>query len=215
MDYFNLGLKSNITRKKIEYFTKALELNPTLAAAYEKRGLLYFFQEKYDKVIQDYETYLNLAPAKAEAYRMLGIGYLKSGIYQLAIYNFTRAIELEPELTSAYANRAEAYRLNGKDEEAIRDSTKAILRGADPRAEADAYKTRARIYRKLGHIELAVADSRAAMSIDPRIPRFWGRKYFYGYASPEELSKAGLVALIFIAFVLIFKLGLKPPEKDD
>jgi hypothetical protein len=27
MDYFNLGLESSLTNKKIEYFTKALELN--------------------------------------------------------------------------------------------------------------------------------------------------------------------------------------------
>ena len=49
MDYFNLAQKGSVTRKKIELFTKALELNPKLAAAYEQRGLLYYFQEKYDK----------------------------------------------------------------------------------------------------------------------------------------------------------------------
>jgi hypothetical protein len=35
MDYFNQGRKGSITRKKIEFFTKALELNPKLAAVYE------------------------------------------------------------------------------------------------------------------------------------------------------------------------------------
>ena len=76
MDYFDRAQKSSVTRKKIELFTKALKLNPKLAAAYEQRGLLYYFQGKYDKVIQDYHTYLDLAPEKAEAYRMLGLGYL-------------------------------------------------------------------------------------------------------------------------------------------
>jgi len=41
MAYFNLGLKSTMTKKKINYFSKALELNPLLAEAYEKRGILY------------------------------------------------------------------------------------------------------------------------------------------------------------------------------
>lgn len=215
MDYFNLGVKSSVTRKKIQYFTKALELDPALAAAYEKRGLLHYFQGNYDKVIADYHSYLDLAPAKAEAYRMLGMGYLKSHKYEPAIYHFTQAINIDPDLTSGYAYRAEAYRLSGKEEEAIRDATKAAKLRGDLRAQADAYKTRAKIYRKLGRVELAVADSRAAMRIDPRIPRFWGRKYFYRYASPEELSKAGLIALIGIALVLIFKITLKPPKKDD
>ena len=56
MEYFNLGLESSMTYKKIEYFTKALELNPMLSDAYAKRGMLYYFQEKYDKMIQDFEN---------------------------------------------------------------------------------------------------------------------------------------------------------------
>jgi tetratricopeptide (TPR) repeat protein len=126
IEYFNLGLEGSLTNKKIEYFTKALELNPRLAAAYDKRGLLYYFQEKYDKVIQDYLTYLNLAPAKAETYRILGLGYLKNGEYEPAIAQFSRAIELEPQHPAGYAYRAEANRLRGRDKEAIRDSTAAI-----------------------------------------------------------------------------------------
>ncbi|KPK14905.1 MAG: hypothetical protein AMK69_28115, partial [Nitrospira bacterium SG8_3] len=51
MDYYNQGLKGSMTRKKIAFFTKALQLDPKLAAAYEQRGLLYYFQGKYDKVI--------------------------------------------------------------------------------------------------------------------------------------------------------------------
>ena len=213
MEYLNLGVKNSVTHKKIEYFTKALELNPALAAAYEKRGLLHYYQGNYDKVISDYHTYLDLAPAKAEAYRMLGMGYMKSGKYDSAIYHFTQAIKMDPKLTSAYAYRAEAHRLSGNDEKSIEDATEATKLRGDPRAKADAYKTRAKIYRRIGSVELAVADSRAAMRIDPRIPRFWGRRYFYRYASPEELSKAGLIALIAIALILVFKLTIKPPKK--
>ena len=213
MEHFDLGVKSSVTRKKIQYFTKALELNPGLAAAYEKRGLLQYYQGNYDQVISDHHVYLDLVPDKAEAYQMLGLGYLKSDMYEPAIHHFTQAIKIDPKHTSAYAYRAEAYRLSGNDEKSISDATKATKLRGDPRAQADAYKTRAKIYRRLGSVELAVADSRAAMSIDPRIPRFWGRKYFFRYASPEELSKAGLIALIAIALILVFKLTLKPPKK--
>jgi tetratricopeptide (TPR) repeat protein len=211
--YFNLGMKSSSTRKKIEYYTKALKFNPGLVDAYEKRGLLHYFQGDFDKVIQDYQTYLDLAPDKAEAYLMIGIGYLKSEKYQPAIYHFTRAIEMEPGFTRAYANRAEAHRLSGLDEDAIQDSTKAIQLRTDFRSKADAYRTRARIYRKLGHMRLAVEDTRAAVRIDPRIPRFW--KYYLNYASPEELRSVAPFFIIAIALVLIFGLRLKPPKKDD
>ena len=213
MDYFNLAQKGSVTRKKIELFTKALELNPKLAAAYEQRGLLYYFQEKYDKVIQDYQTYLDLAPEKAQAYRMLGLGYLKTGEYEPAIANFSRAIELEPQHPAGYAYRAEANRLRGKDEEAIRDATAAVKLRGDMRAKSEAYKTRARAYRKLGLMDLAYADTRSAWESDPRWS-YWVR-YWYKYASLEELRGAGLVGIIVLAFVLVFGLKLKPPNKDD
>jgi len=213
MDYFDQARKGSVTRKKIELFTKALELNPKLAAAYEQRGLLYYFQEKYDKVIQDYHTYLDLAPEKAEAYRMLGLGYLKNGDYQLAIPHFTRAIEMEPQHPAGYAYRAEANLLRGNDEEAIRDSTAAVELRGDMRARSEAYKTRARTYRKMGLMDLAYADTRSAWESDPRWS-FWVR-YWYKYASIEELSGAGLIGIIVLAFVLVFGLKLKRPWKDD
>jgi len=213
MDYYNLGLKGSMTRKKIELFTKALALNPKLAAAYEQRGLLYYFQGKYDKVIQDYQTYLDLAPEKAGAYRMLGLGYLKNGDYAPAIAHFSRAIELEPQHPAGYAYRAEANLLSGKDEEAIRDSTAAVELRGDTRARSEAYKTRARVYRKMGFMDLAYADTRSAWESDPRWS-FWSR-YWYKYASLEELRGAGLIGIIALAFVLIFGLKLKPPNKDD
>ena len=64
-EYFNLGLESSMVYKKIDYFSKALELNPRFAPAYEKRGLHYYFQEKYDKVIEDFTHF------KGKAFRKI------------------------------------------------------------------------------------------------------------------------------------------------
>jgi DNA-binding SARP family transcriptional activator len=200
MDYFNLGLKSTATNRKIEYFTKALELKPDLAAAYEKRGLLYFFKEEYDKVIRDFGVYINLAPAKAEAYRMLAMGYLKSEAYHLAIRNFTRAIEMDPGLASAYAYRAESYRSVGDYEGAISDASKALDLGGDSRTRAIAFITRAKVYRGLGDIDQAFIDSKAALKADPSI---WG----ISYSNPQVSRRAAPVVLIGLSFVVF--LGLK------
>ncbi len=212
-DYFNLGLKSTLTRTKIKYFSKALELAPNLTEVYEKRGMLYFFQGKFDDVIQDFQTYIKLSPPKAEAYRMLGMGYLKSGDYPSAIYNFTRAIQIDSKQASAYSNRAEAHFLSGDYDLTIMDSTKAIKLGGDPRNIADAYRTRAKAFRKTGRNELSAADIRSSWQTDPRYAYYF--KALYGYASPESMRKAGLIGVIGIAFLLIFKFKLKPPEKDD
>jgi len=211
MHYYNLGVKSSMTRKKIDYFTKALALNPNLAAAYEKRGQLYYFQGKYDRVIQDYNKYLDLEPAKEEAYWMIGMGYLESEDYEPAINNFSRAIDMEPDNLRSYAYRAEAYRLRGNDEKAFLDANRAIELRGDLRAKSDAYRTRAKLYWKIGRNELAAADVRSSYQVDPRVPRWW--RYFLNYASPEELRSIAPFFFIALVFVLIFGLKLKPPKK--
>lgn len=213
MDYFVRGLKSTSTRTKIKYFSKALELAPNLTEAYEKRGMLYFFQGKYDNVIQDFQTYIELSPPKAEAYRMLGMGYLKSGDFPSAIYNFTRAIEIDSKQANAYSNRAEAHFLSGNYDQTILDSTKAIGLDGDPRDIADAYRTRAKAFRKTDRNELSAADIRSSWQIDPRYAYYY--RALYGYANPQSMRKAGLIGVIGIAFLLLFKFKLKPPEKDD
>ncbi len=148
--------------------------------AYEKRGLLFFFQEKFAKAIQDYQTYVTLAPKKAEAFRMLGMGYLKSGDYQSAIDNFTRAIEIEFDLSNSYANRAEAYRLIGDYQQAILDSDRAIENWSDTIALADAYITRSKINWEMGRNQEAYADHRKSVNLDPMIPRSWGKLFSLG-----------------------------------
>jgi tetratricopeptide (TPR) repeat protein len=211
-EYFKLALKSSTANKRIEYFGKALELDPTLASAYEKRGMLYYYQEKYEHVIEDFEKYTRLVPNDAEGYRMLGMGYLYHGSFNSAIATFTHALNVDPNLMSALGYRAEAYRRMGEDAEALRDSTQVIRLGREARVVADAYITRAKIFAKIGQQEQAAADIRASLQIDPRT---WFYRYVSGYASLEEMRTAGLIVILVLAFVLIFKLRMRAPNKKD
>lgn len=209
--YFNLGMKTSFAYKKILYFTKALELNPQFAPAYEERGINYYFQEKWDKVIHDFTQYIHLVPNKANAYRMLGMGYLKIGNDQKAIVNFDKALELKPETAAVISYRAEAFRLNGQLDKAIQDATKAIALERDERILADVYRTRGEAYQTLGKTNLANADFNKATEIDPRYVFY---RYVSSYASLEDMRKAGLIGMIGLAFVYIFGLKLRPPDKD-
>jgi tetratricopeptide (TPR) repeat protein len=215
MEYYNLGIENRITYKKVEYFTKALELNPKLSDAYEKRGMLYYFLEKYDKMILDFENYIALVPSKAEAYCMLGLGYLKTGLYKAAISCLTRAIEMDSNLASAYTNRAEAYLLSGRYEEAIQDSTRAIKIWGDPITMSNAYRTRAKVFWKTGRSEDAYVENRKALKLDPKNWKIGSGKSWGGYVALKDISTMGLVYLVGIAFILIFRIRLRPPEKDE
>ena len=211
-DYFNLGMESSLAYKRIDYFTKALELNPRLAEAYEKRAIHFYFQGKYDRVIDDFTEYIRLVPDKADAFRMLGLGYLKTGNYQKAILNFDKAIHFSPEMSSAYAYRAEAFRMNGQINDAIQDAGMAINTGSDMRVLADVYRTRAKAYQKLGEETRADADFKRAADIDPR---YFFYRYVSGYADLEDIRRAGLLGMIGLAFVFIFGFKLKAPKKDE
>ncbi len=224
MHFLDMGLESSMMNGKVYYFSKALELNPKLSVAYEKRGMIYYFQENYEKTIEDFRKVVELNPTKSEAYRMLGLAWLKKGNHDEAITHLTQAIELNPRLTSAYSNRAESYLQKGMAEAAVRDASKAItLRGADP-IIGRAYTVRSKAYRQLGKDELAEEDFNKAYILDPE-------NYVYRYytitnhlasfvsdsgdINARSVRRVGLVAIIAVLFALIFRLIIPSPEKRD
>ena len=224
IDFYRLGLESSGFNKKIHYFTKALELNPRFAMAYEKRGRLYYFQEKYSEMLHDFERFIELKPSDPVGYRLLGLAQMKLGNLDGAIEKLSQAIQLDPRLASAYANRAEAYLLQGSPELAIEDSTRAIkLRGAQATI-GRAYSVRSKAYRQLGQEDLADADFNKAYELDPE-------NYFYryftitnhlasfvsdsNYIASKDVSRVGLIGIIVLIFALIFKLALPSPPKGD
>ena len=220
--FFNLGLESSRVNKKIHYFTKALELNPRLAIAYDKRGRLYYFRENYDKMMHDFYKFIDLRPSDPEGYRMLGLAHLKTGNLGVAIAKFSQAVELEPKLASAYGYRAEVYRLKGFPEKAVLDATKAIEIGGAQSTIGRAYTVRSKAYRQLGQEALAAADFDKAYDLDPEN---YGYKYFNitnhlasftndsSYISSGDMSWLGLIGVIAVLAALIFKLVLPTPRK--
>jgi tetratricopeptide (TPR) repeat protein len=241
MDFYNRGLESSLANKRVEYFSRAIELNPNLATAYEKRALHYYYQRKYDKAINDYSKFIEFEPLEATAYMMRGLanlkkergGWIKAEIDSLrsyfskqglprsgellekAIEDLSRAIELDTQLASAYSYRAEAYRFMGMTKEALHDSAVAIGLGGDSLSIASAHSTRAKIYGQRGQHELAEAEFHQAMELNPRFSvfGFFLLRYFDDIPSLEEVHWFGLVGIIAVAFVLIFKVTLRRPEK--
>ena len=212
MYFYNRGLESTTANKRVEYFTKAIQLNPNLAEAYEKRALHYYYQWKYDKAIRDYSRVIELVPESGEAFRMRGVSHLKKQELESAISDFDRAIDLAPKQASAYGYRAEAFRLRGMVEEALRDSTKAIRLRGDARTIANAYKTRAKAYQQLGNVELSDADFEKSFELDPRYALV---RYLASGSSLESVRWIGLFGIIALVFIGVFHLSLNAPEKKD
>jgi len=224
MYFLNQGLDNSMANKKIHYFSKALELNPRLAVAYEKRGVLYYFQGKYSEMSEDFLRLAELDPSNSEAHLMLGLAYIKRDEYDRAVESLARAIELNPRLASAYGHRAEAYRLKGMVVEAIQDSTRAIELGDTEQATGRAYTTRAKAYLQLGKTTLADKDIRRSLKLDPSFlfyihPTMTNYLADYVTDFDHEGSKhirwLGLLGLLALSCVLIFRFTLPAPHKTD
>ena len=126
---FNQGVEnSNLNQydKAIADYTKAIDLDPKLAMAYNNRGNAYFGLQQYDKAITDCTKAIDLDPKLAMAYYNRGNAY--SGLQQFdkAITDCTKAIDLDPKLAMAYNNRGNAYSGLQQFDKAITDCTKAI-----------------------------------------------------------------------------------------
>lgn len=210
MYFYQRGVETNLANRKISYFTKAIELNSNLVEAYEKRSLLYYFQERYDKAIYDYSKVIELKPNDAVSYRMRGAAYLKKEELKPAIEDLTRAIELDPKMAQAYGDRAEAYRRAGMAADAVGDATKAIELRGDDRTTARAYATRAKAHKALGHEEQSDADLDMSFQLDPRYVLI---RYLAGSTNLEGVRRMGLMGIIAICFVGIFQLSLRAPRK--
>ena len=78
----------------IQEFTKAIELDPEYALAYNNRGVAYDEKGEYDKAIADCNKAIELNPELDEPYFGRGLGYMELGQKEKAISDFEKSIEL-------------------------------------------------------------------------------------------------------------------------
>jgi len=245
--FYNLGLNSSMAYKKTEYFTRAIQLDPNVAAAYEQRAMNYYFQRQFGKAIQDYNRFIALEPQHAHAYLMRGSAYLnkeKGGgiktefshlvshlkygrrkepgkLLDRAIDDLSRAIELGEQGASAFSYRAEAYRIKGMIKEALADATLAAQMEGNQRSVARAYSTRAKIYLDMGEMGLYEANYRKSVELDPffsQFPPLHVPLFAYDTAdipAPKTISRLGLISMVVLALVIVFKLTIPLPNKKD
>ena len=165
IEWFETGYQSLVAKRKKEALsalTRAIELNPKFAEAYNNRGLAYEELGDIKRAIQDYSKVIDLNPESAIAYHNLGITYGKLGNSQQAITGYDKAVGLDPQYANVYGNRGNAYRKLGNSKQAISDYSKVIE--LNPQ-QALAYFLRGGIYASLGDRNQANADFKTAAGL--------------------------------------------------
>src|SRR4030042_3305654 len=148
----------------IREYSKAIELDPDNAVAWNNRGLAYLYKEQYDLAIADYVKAIELDPWSVMAYAGRGNAYFGQGYYDLAIAYYNKTIELDPEYAAAWNNRGLAYVKKGQYDLAIADYSKAIE--LDP-GYAAAWNNKGVALQNLGRNEEALECYNMALQIDP------------------------------------------------
>ncbi len=112
-EWFKKAYSTDNLTLKIEYYTKAIELDPKDTYAYFYRGGAYNNLGEYQKAIADCTKIIELNPKDTHAYNNRGIAYNKLAEYQKAIDDYTKAIELDPKDAYVYYYRGGAYAHQG------------------------------------------------------------------------------------------------------
>lgn len=157
---------SNFNRNEnpIKVFSTLIEKNPSDYHAYNKRGVVWFYNGDYDKAIFDYSRALIENLNYAEAYCNRGVTWFFKGNFDQAIDDFTAAINIKPRYFEAYCFRGDAWYKKVKFDLAISDYNTALE--IFPQY-ARAYNNRGFIWFRKVEYGLAISDYSSALEINP------------------------------------------------
>lgn len=121
--YLFLGMlyKDINHEQALTYYEKAIDKDPSIAAAYFGIGTIYDLQNKPDDAITMYEKALNLSKWNQPFLDNLGFQYCQRKEYQKSIQHYELLLRLNPRFLSAYYTISNAYRLTGNLEQARSD----------------------------------------------------------------------------------------------
>jgi len=166
-DFFLKGFAAQMDGnqvKALEYYQKAIQLNPKFKGVYLNIGSMYLFTDKYEEAIKYYQKEIELNPKFAFAYNNIGIAYDKMGKYEEAIKYYQKAIEVNPEYAEACYNKGLTYNNIGKYDEAIKSFRKAIK--LNPKY-TEAYNNMGNAYIFIGKYEEAIQSYQKVIELNP------------------------------------------------
>lgn len=95
-----------------------LKFDERNAAAYNRLGILYAKEQKFDEAVECFEIAQSLDNQPASIHNV-GLIYLETGAYEKAAMAFERAIELEGDVPTRYIALAKADEKLGRNRKAI------------------------------------------------------------------------------------------------
>ena len=156
--------KKGDVERAIDYYNKALEIDPRHAKAYNNRGVAWKFKGDIERAVADYNEAMEIDPLLAAAYNNRGIIYGVQGNYPRAIAYYNKALGLDVYNADFYNNRGVARELKGDVDDAIDNYNMALKIDSD---HAYAYNNRGVAFRIKGIYDRAIEDYTIAIELNP------------------------------------------------
>ncbi|MCZ6467799.1 MAG: tetratricopeptide repeat protein [Alphaproteobacteria bacterium] len=147
-----------------EYFTGAVAVEPTNAAAHSNLGSALRNQGKVDEAIACFRRATEIDPDLVETHNNLGHALGSQGKLDEAIACFRRAIEIDPDFAEPHNKMGVAAKSQNKLEEAIACYRRAIEINPD---YAEAYNNLGNAFKDRNKPKEAIASYRRAIEIRP------------------------------------------------
>ncbi len=159
---FQQGLEATLSGKYLEAldaFTKAIETQTNIAAAYANRCLIEILLNRPGAAVEDCTQALQRQPANGEAFLNRGLAHYHLGQYQAAIEDTTQLLQLQPNDFRAYFNRGLAEAGLEHYFAAIQDFDRALQLNPDI---PEVHRDRALAYYSAGNTQQALIDLQQA-----------------------------------------------------
>ena len=151
-------------KEAVEYYNKALGIDPGYTDVYHSRGLAYYFLEQYQQSIFDFNQVITKKPKDAVLYYYRARNWNKLGETDLALRDYSTAIEMEPSNPVYYDYRSVFYYWQKKHDLSLQDNDAYLKLKKDNKY---VYRLRGINYFLLGDPEKARNDFLSAISLDP------------------------------------------------
>ena len=133
------ALQEDKVEQALEYFNKALQINPGYKMAWAYKGFILKKLGKYEEELRCYDKFIEIDPANEVVWNNRGVTLLSLHKYQESENSFRRAEMLKPKYPETFYNRGILRLETGNYKEALKDFTKSIRLGTAMKENADVH----------------------------------------------------------------------------
>lgn len=155
--------------KAVGTLTKATEVNPQFAPAYNSLGYAYLPQAKYAEAERAFKKYIELVPNDPNPYDSYAEMLMRTGRFDESIAQYRKALSLEPHFSNSYIGIASNLMFQGKHDAAAAQAQKLYDGARDDGDRRTAIASRAVIFLDQGSTAKALQETEKLYALDAKL----------------------------------------------